>query len=198
MKLVLQQATDKAIPEMFLALNEAKDNMVPEVYSFLNSLRSTIPGMDRLLSQWERAVCDSLLPSYDTLSSDLEDMVDSIEFTDPVEMVLSSPMSITDFLLQTQLERMSLGVQVRLGNLDTKPWRQVAVQYNSWASTREKLYGESSERIDAQMSDSDLVALLSSHIVRLYLDYLADAEILVRTTPNADMDPIEARVLGLE
>ena len=196
--IVLRQATDRAIPEMFLALNEYRDSMVPERYGFLNDLRYTIPGMDMLLSRWEQTVCEGILPSYDILSTHLEEMVNDMEYTDPVGLIKGSLTSISIFLKESRGDAMALDVKDRLTSLDVDPWRQVAVQYNSWVSTREKLYGEKSERIDDEMPSDEVISLVSARIVELYIEYLADAETLVRTTPNADMDPVAARVLGLE
>ena len=198
LKLVLQEATDRAIPDMFLSMNELKDSMVMSDYGFLNDLRLTIPGMDRLLYRWDANVTASVLPSFDLFSSYLETMAEDIVFTEPVSMVVSGLTSISDFLLETEGKRMADVIGDQLTGLDVQPWRQVAIQYNSWASTREKLYGEKAPRIDDKMADQAIIEKLSSRLVEIYIDHLKSAEVLIRTTPNANMDPVAARVLGLE
>ena len=113
-------------------------------------------------------------------------------------MVEQSSFSISQFLMESEGPGMATVVRDHLPDLDVKVWRQIAVQYNSWAATRERLYGETGERIDANMSSEDIITLLSQRLVEIYIRYLSSAEIMIRTTPNADMDPVAARVLNLE
>ena len=89
-------------------------------------------------------------------------------------------------------------IRLRLSGLDTGPWRNVAIHYNAWASSRENLYDESNPRIDIAMSDEALIGLLSRHLVDIYIRNLAFYERLIRTTPDPDMDPVASRVLGLD
>ena len=198
LRLVLGQATDRAIPDMFLAMNEYRDSMVMDEYAFLNDLRQTVPGMDRLLREWELDVTTSVIPSFDIFSLYLENMADEIQFENPVSLVRDGAASISSYILDTQSEQMVMVVKDHLTDLDVSAWRKVAIQYNSWANTREKLYNETAPRIDADMSSSDIITLLSRRLVEIYISYLSSAEIMIRTTPNADMDPVAARVLGLE
>ena len=196
--LVFRQANDSAVPEMFIAMNELDDSMVMSEYSFLNDLRHTIPGMDRLLMQWELAVSSSVIPSFDLFSSYLTTMADEVVYPNPVQMIESGTDSISLFILADKGDSMALVIRDHLLNLDVSPWREVAVQYNSWASTREKLYGEQAPRIDADMDSKEIIALLSHRLVEIYISYLRKEEMMIRTTPNADMDPVAARVLGLD
>ena len=196
--LVFRQANDSAVPEMFIAMNELDDSMVMSEYSFLNDLRHTIPGMDRLLMQWELAVSSSVIPSFDLFSSYLTTMADEVVYPNPVQMIESGTDSISLFILADKGDSMALVIRDHLLNLDVSPWREVAVQYNSWASTREKLYGEQAPRIDADMDSKEIIALLSHRLVEIYISYLRKEEMMIRTTPNADMDPVASRVLGLD
>lgn len=196
--LVFRQANYNAVPEMFIALNELEDSMVMSEYSFLNDLRQTIPGMDRLLRQWELVVASSVIPSFDLFSSYLTNMADELVYPNPVQMIESGTDSISTFILEDKGDSMALVAKDHLQDLDVSVWREVAVQYNSWASTREKLYGEQAPRIDAEMEASQIIALLSHRLVEIYISYLRKEEIMIRTTPNADMDPVAARVLGLD
>ncbi|MBR4427106.1 MAG: hypothetical protein IKS77_05340 [Spirochaetales bacterium] len=196
--LVFRQANDSAVPEMFIAMNELDDSMVMSEYSFLNDLRHTIPGMDRLLMLWELAVSSSVIPSFDLFSSYLTTMADEVVYPNPVQMIESGTDSISLFILADKGDSMALVIRDHLLNLDVSPWREVAVQYNSWASTREKLYGEQAPRIDADMDSKEIIALLSHRLVEIYISYLRKEEMMIRTTPNADMDPVAARVLGLD
>ena len=196
--LVFRQANDSAVPEMFIAMNELDDSMVMSEYSFLNDLRHTIPGMDRLLMLWELAVSSSVIPSFDLFSSYLTTMADEVVYPYPVQMIESGTDSISLFILADKGDSMALVIRDHLLNLDVSPWREVAVQYNSWASTREKLYGEQAPRIDADMDSKEIIALLSHRLVEIYISYLRKEEMMIRTTPNADMDPVAARVLGLD
>ena len=196
--LVFRQANDSAVPEMFIAMNELDDSMVMSEYSFLNDLRHTIPGMDRLLMLWELAVSSSVIPSFDLFSSYLTTMADEVVYPNPVQMIESGTDSISLFILADKGDSMALVIRDHLLNLDVSPWREVAVQYNSWASTREKLYGEQAPRIDADMDSKEIIALLSHRLVEIYISYLRKEEMMIRTTPNADMDPVASRVLGLD
>ena len=196
--LVFRQANDRAVPEMFIEMNEQRVSMVMSDYSFLNDMRDTIPGMDRLLKQWELIVTSNVIPSFDLFSSYLSAMADEIVYPNPVEMIESRTDSISQFILEDKGQSMAMVVKDHLLDLDVSTWRQVAIQYNSWASTREKLYGENAPRIDAEMASEDIIALLSHRLVEIYISYLSQEEMMIRTTPDADMDPVAARVLGLD
>ena len=195
---VLDKATDKAIPALFSDLNSYKVSMVPSQYDFLDSLRFSIPGMDRLLRLWEEDVISCLMPYFDEIHTYLEAMLRSYQFQNPVELIESGISSVSEDIQKNRGAEMAQVIRLRLSGLDTGPWRNVAIHYNAWASSRENLYDESNPRIDIAMSDEALIGLLSRHLVDIYIRNLAFYERLIRTTPDPDMDPVASRVLGLD
>ena len=93
---VLNLATDKAIPALFSDFNNYKISMVPSLYDYLNSLRSDIPGMDRLLHLWEEDVLSYIMPYFDEVHTYLEAMVQGYQFQNPVELIESGISSISE------------------------------------------------------------------------------------------------------
>ena len=196
--IVLRQATDSAIPALFMSLNNYDVSMVPSEFAFLDELRETIPGMDRLLDSWEEDVISFSLPYYDEFSTRLESLVDGIVFEDPVGLVRTGVSSLSEYFQKKYGELLSAGMRERLVGLDVSEWTKVAVQYNSWASSMDKLYGQDNPRIDVEMPYDEFITILSRHLVDVYIRTFRSYEVLIRTTPNPDMDPVVARVLDLE
>ena len=195
---VLDLATDRAIPALFSDINNYKISMVPSLYDFLNTLRPSIPGMDRLLHLWEEDVLSYIMPYFDEVHTYLEAMVQGYQFQNPVELIESGISSISEDIQAKRENEMAEVIRYRLTGLRTDAWRNVAIHYNAWASSRENLYGEKNPRIDTSMSDEALITLLSHHLVDIYIRTLSFYEKLIRTTPDPSMDPVVTRVLGLE
>ena len=62
---ILQQSEDKAVTSLFQNLNAIKEPMIPEQYIVMNDIRSEIPGMERLLSDWAIYTTSFIIPLYD-------------------------------------------------------------------------------------------------------------------------------------
>ena len=195
---VLNLATDRAIPALFSDFNSFKISMVPFQYDFLNTLRPSIPGMDRLLHLWEEDVSTYIMPYFDEVYIYLETMVQDYQFQNPVELIESGIASISEDIRKNRENEMAEVIRYRLTGLNTEPWRNVAIHYNAWASSRENLYGEKNPRINVGITDDALITLLSHHLVDIYIRTLAFYEKLIRTTPDPTMDSVVTRVLGLE
>ena len=65
---ILQQSEDKAVTSLFQNLNAIKEPMIPEQYIVMNDIRSEIPGMERLLSDWAIYTTSFIIPLYDAFS----------------------------------------------------------------------------------------------------------------------------------
>ena len=198
LKYVLNQANDKAVPALFSDLINYKVSMVPAQFDYLDDLRKTIPGMDRLLDLWEVNVLSYIMPYFDEVYSYLGTMVENYQFQNPVALIEEGISSISEDVQKNRENEMAEVIRFRLVGLDTTSWKQVAIHYNAWASSRENLYSEKNPRIDLNMPDGTLITLLSHHLVDVYIRTLSFYEKLIRTTPDPSMNSVAARVLGLE
>ncbi|MBO6000880.1 MAG: hypothetical protein J6P81_03735 [Spirochaetales bacterium] len=198
LRYVLNLATDKAVPALFSDLNSYKVSMVPSDFEYLDQLRKTIPGMDRLLHLWEEDVLSYIMPFFDEVHTYLESMAQNYQFQNPVSMIEEGISSISEDIQKNREDEMAEVIRFRLSGLDTSAWKNVAIQYNTWASSRENLYGEDNPRIDVTMSDEALISRLSYHLVDIYIRTLAFYEKLIRTTPDPAMDSVASYVLGLD
>lgn len=198
LRYVLNLATDKAVPALFSDLNNYKVSMVPSDFEYLDQLRKTIPGMDRLLHLWEEDVLSYIMPFFDEVHTYLESMAQNYQFQNPVSMIEEGISSISEDIQKNREDEMAEVIRFRLSGLDTSAWKNVAIQYNTWASSRENLYGEENPRIDVTMSDEALISRLSYHLVDIYIRTLAFYEKLIRTTPDPVMDSVASYVLGLD
>ena len=195
---VLNLATDKAVPALFSDLNNFKVSMVPSDFEYLDQLRKTIPGMDRLLHLWEEDVLSYIMPFFDEVHTYLNAMAQSYQFQNPVFLIEEGISSISEDIQKNRENEMAEVIRFRLSGLDTSAWKNVAIHYNAWASSRENLYGEKNPRIDVNMADENLISLLSYHLVDVYIRTLAFYEKLIRTTPDPAMDSVASYVLGLD
>lgn len=198
LEMVLTQATDTAIPALFVDINNYKISMVPSRFSYLDNLRMTIPGMDRLLHQWESDVLSYIFPYFEEFSVYLETLANNYEFTDPVGLINAGAGSVSDDIRKTHGEEMAALTKQRLEGLDTGTWAKIVTQYNSWAKSMDNLYGQKYPAIDPDMPYETLILLIAHHLADVYLNTLTLYEVLIRTTPDPDMDPVAARILGLE
>ena len=196
--IVLRQATDAAIPALFVDASNYNISMVPSEYSYLDRLRTTIPGMDRLLRIWETDVLSFIFPYFGEFSVYLEAIPDSYVPEDPVGLIESGAGSLSADIRRTFGDEMTALVGKRLEGLETETWAEIVVQYNAWAHSMDNLYGLKYPAIDPGIPYETLLLMLSRHLADVYLDTLSSCEVLIRTTPDPDMDPVAARVLGLE
>ena len=195
---VLGRASTQALSDLFLSMNEFNESMVPTEYAFLQAERYEIPGMDRLLDEWARTTTAFILPVYDSFSDYITYVVYSTEFEDPVKMVSSGASSISEYMLKTRGDEIARRISANIGDMDVSVWSDVAIQYNAWATTRDKLLGENNPRIDTDLTADQVRDIFSVHFMKLFMGALQRAEVLIRTTPDANMDSTAARVLGLD
>ena len=100
------------------------------------------------------------------------------------------------------MRRLHLGEMVQIirpsiVGLDLDYWRQAVTQYNAWVNTRAVLSGQEAKVLPSGQSDEELLDIFAAHLADLYFKYLSSAEVMIRTTPDPEMDQTAARVLGL-
>ena len=59
------------------------------------------------------------------------------------------------------------------------------------------LSGQEAKVLPSGQSDEQLLDIFATHLADLYFKYLSSAEVMIRTTPDPEMDQTAARVLGL-
>lgn len=195
--IVLDATMEQAMSDLLGSLNNYNENFIPEEYNFLTEQRMVVPGLDRLMKEWAQEATDHILPYYDVFVSYLNQIVHSIQIEDPQALILESDSSISDFLVRNKGEEISKAIADGIKSLDASLWNQLAVQYNSWANNRKILYGEEHPLVKTNLTQDQIVTMFSTHLTGSVFYYIRRAEVLFRTTPNASMDPIAARILGL-
>ena len=195
--LVLDQAQERATSDMFRQFNEFSESMIPEQYSNVGRFRDDIPGMNLLIRNWSEASILYVLQFYGSLTDYVEVLKGRIVFRNPKALLEAGDDSISVLYSSLYLDDLADVISRNIQDMDFTPWRKTLIQYNTWASTRNKLYGEDNELLDAEIQTEELVTAFSYHIANLFFEHLAASEVLIRTTPDLSMDPIEARVLDL-
>ena len=195
--LVLDQAQDQAIADLFKHFNEFNEPMVPEQYSRIEDIRLTVPGMDHLVRQWSESSSLAILQSFNEFTDYVNTLKDKIAFEDPKYLIEAGDDSVSVYFRTLYQDELADAIFSSIQSMDYSGWYQCVVQYNAWAATRNKFYGESNEILDADMDTQALATMFSRHFASLFFKHLAAAESLIRTTPDPDMDNVEAQVLGL-
>lgn len=195
--LVLDQAQEKTMSDLFKHFNEFNEPMIPDDYSDIESHRAEIPGMDLLIRQWSEASTPFVLQIYGSFTDYVEILKGRITFRNPKALLEAGDESISALYSSLYFDDMVKMISQNINGMDFTPWRTMLIQYNAWASTRNRLYNEGNELLDADMKSGDLVSVFSKHLASLFFKHLAASESLIRTTPDLSMDPIEAMVLGL-
>lgn len=195
--LVLDQAQEKATSDLFKQFNEFNESMVPEQFSEIELRRDDIPGMDLLIRQWSEEASLSMLQIYGNFTDYVEVLKSRISFRNPKALFDEGNDSVSAYYRSLYINDAAQMISKNIGTMDFTYWRQALIQYNAWASTRNRLYGENNELMDANISYENLVGIFAYHFASLFFKHLAACESLIRTTPDLSMDPLEARVLGL-
>ena len=194
---VLIQSNDEAVSYMFRDMNELKENMIPEQYSAMDEFRNEIPGMDMLLTDWASYTTVFIIPMFDDFTSYTLQIAKSQKFTDPRALLDSGTSSVSLYMRRLHLNEITQTIRQSITDLDLSYWRMAVIQYNAWVNTRALLSGQEAKPLPSELSDSSLLDIFASHLADLYFKHLSSAEVMIRTTPDPDMDQTAARVLGL-
>lgn len=194
---ILQQSEDKAVTSLFQNLNAIKEPMIPEQYIVMNDIRSEIPGMERLLSDWATYTTSFIIPLYDGFSDYTLLIAENQVFPDPQALLGSGTTSVSLYMRRLHMSEMVQIIRPSIVGLDLDYWRQAVTQYNAWVNTRAVLSGQEAKVLPSGQSDEELLDIFATHLADLYFKYLSSAEVMIRTTPDPEMDQTAARVLGL-
>ena len=193
---VTDQARSKAVTDLFMRLNAGSEAMVSDDCGFLLQKRRDIPGMDKLLSDWSTAVREFAIGHYQEFSQYIETMI-AASGDEPSGQILEEGVSsVSEHFDKTVGETMVQDIFSRTAELDTTAWGKVLVQYDAWCATRKIAAGEENPAISREAADGRKVA--ATAMVEAFFQYMEDAEILFRTTPNPDLDDRIAYILGLD
>ena len=194
---VLIQSNDEAVSYMFRDMNELKENMIPEQYSAMDEFRNEIPGMDMLLTDWASYTTVFIIPMFDDFTSYTLQIAKSQKFTDPRALLDSGTSSVSLYMRRLHLNEITQTIRQSITDLDLSYWKMAVIQYNAWVNTRALLSGQEAKPLQSELSDASLLDIFASHLADLYFKHLSSAEVMIRTTPDPDMDQTAARVLGL-
>lgn len=195
--LVLDQAQEQVIADLFKHFNEFKEPMVPEQYSQIDEFRGTAPGLDHLVRQWAESSSLAVLQVFGSFSDYVDQLKGTIVFENPRELLEAGDDSISRYYSSILCDDITQAIFSSIRDMDYSLWIQCVVQYNAWASTRSMLYNESHDILDAETDTDKLATMFSQHLASLFFEHVAAAESLIRTTPDPDMDNVQAQVLGL-
>ena len=195
--LVLDQSQEQALSELFMGFNEYRETMVPDRWSAIPEMRSEIPGMERLIRLWTETSTLFILQTYASFTDYAETLKTRIAFENPKAIFESGETSVSDYYRARFRTEMAGRIAVTLEGLDFSTWHEVVIQYNAWAATRNLLNDGETEAIVFSMDPQEEITVFSNHFADLFFEHLASAEALIRTTPDPDMDNVEAQVLGL-
>ena len=195
--LVLGQAQSKATSDLFKQFNEFNASLIPGRYSEIEKRKDDIPGMNLLIRQWTEASSLFLLQGYGYFTDHVEKLKDRVSFKDPKSLLEAGDDSVSRYYSNLYLEDIALMLSRYIQTMDFSTLRKALIQYNAWASTRNRLYDEDNELMDADIGNDELIEVFAHHLASLFFKHLAASESLIRTTPDLSMDSVEAMVLGL-
>lgn len=196
--IVLQEAGNNAILDIFRSLNDGKESLIHPDYSFLDTYRSRIPGLDRILRNWTSTATGFLIPSFDRFQQLVKELFASVETPDCVKLLSDDDTSVSRYVRESCSDIMVETVGAFISDLDVSAWREALVQYSAWARARALLYDEDNPLLVAIPSDSETRQMIAPFLVDLFFSYMEKSESLFRTTPDPDMDSVAASILGLQ
>ena len=72
-----------------------------------------------------------------------------ITFRNPKALFDEGDTSVSAYYRSLYINDVAQMISKTIGTMDFKYWRQAIIQYNAWASTRNRLYGENNELLAA-------------------------------------------------
>lgn len=197
MHYVLQQTEQRTVSELFMRLNEFSESMVPEQYILMDQLRHDIPGMDRILSDWAHQTTAYILNLYERFTQYSAGIAEAQDFTDPAALLTSGSSSVSLYMRRLHFDEMKQVIRQNITDLDPTHWYEAVTQYNAWVNTTNLLTGQNMRTIAADSDAEKVMDMVAAHLADLYFKVFSAQEVLVRTTPDPDLDNTVARVLGL-
>lgn len=194
---VMQQIEDRTVSELFMRLNEFSEPMVPAEYIVMDLLRHDIPGMDRILTDWARQTTTYILSFYESFRQYSAGITESQTFSDPGVLLSSGSSSISLYMRRLHFDEMKQVIKQNITDIDPTYWQQAVIQYNAWVNTTNLLNGQSLKTIPTNFDAEKVIDMTAAHLADLYFKVYTTEEILIRTTPDPDMDSTAAKVLGL-
>ncbi len=134
------------------------------------------------------------LQRFEEVRTYLNTTVSSVTFENSIELVSQSNDSASVTFETAFGEEIKLYIRQKLSDVDLSKWKEVATQYKAWAETRNILFDEDNIKLE----EIDLLDELADYICNLYFKSLKDSEILLRTTPDPNLDKTISKVFGLE
>ena len=195
--LVLDQAQSKAISDLFKQFNEFNASLIPDRYSEIERCRDDIPGMDLLIRRWTEYSSLFILQGYGSFTDYAEKLKGKVSFNDPKALLEEGEDSVSRYYSSLHLDDVAREISKSIRDIDYSTLRKALIQYNAWASTRNRLYDEDIELLDTEIGNEELTEVFAYHLAGLFFGHLAASESLIRTTPDLSMDSVEAMVLGL-
>ncbi len=192
---VLSETLSQTTTNLFLQINDYSLKMVHNDYRALLEYRDTIPGLDRILRQWDQYVSESLIQFFDTFKDYVQTLADGVQITDARALLTGQSNSITIYVKSLVYNQFYSSIRPSLEGMDTSLWDAALMQYRAWQSTQSKLGNDDYPTLP---SDRDALDVLADHLTMVFFQSMSTAETLVRTTPDPNMDTTMAQILGID
>lgn len=189
----LDNSNESAISTLYFKVTQSTC-FLPTNLSFIQDNASQIPGMTKLLTEWTSYMNSYSLQRFEEVRTYLNTTVSSVTFENSIELVSQSNDSASVTFETAFGEEIKLYIRQKLSDVDLSKWKEVATQYKAWAETRNILFDEDNIKLE----EIDLLDELADYICNLYFKSLKDSEILLRTTPDPNLDKTISKVFGLE
>ena len=197
MDYVIHRIEERTVSELFMRLNEFREPMVPTEYIVMNQLRHDIPGMDRILTDWAHQTTTYILGFYESFRQYSADIAANQVFADPGALLSSGSSSISLYMRRLHFDAMKQVIKQSITEIDPTYWQQAVIQYNAWVNTTNLLTGQNLKTFSTDFDAETVMDMVAAHLADLYFKVFSTEEVLIRTTPDPDLDSTAARVLGL-
>ncbi len=189
----LEKANESAITTLFFKITET-DAFLPNNLSFIKANANSIPGMNKLLSEWTSYMTGYTMDWFEYLRTYLNSLVSAMTFTNPVETVMAGDDSASKAFEQAFGNEIRNTLTENLENIGLEKWEEIVTQYNAWVETSKVLFDEDATPLE----EVDIKKELADYTCNLYFSSLQAAEVLFRTTPDPNADETVAKVFGLD
>ena len=168
-------------------------DFIPQEYENLKNEMYNIPGMKTLINNYNLSMASTVDSSLSEFRYYVSDLIDTMDFENPVELVNSSYSSASKLFFDTYGDTIKKTVTAFFENADFSDLNSCIRQYNAYVTTRKNSLDKSADFIKMENYTSYLTNIIYDRFYRLMLS----SEELFRTTPDPYADEITARVFGI-
>lgn len=190
LKTALNIATQQTEQKLIGSLSSM--DFIPQRYAVLKDEMKNIPGMSTLISNFNASISDYLKENLSSYFDFTKSLLSSAEFSNPIQMVISSDNSASDEFLLNNEAQLKTNLNGILSNANYSGLSSCIRHFNAYAATN-----RDTENAVQSLEMTNITTEITNMLYERFSKLIKDSEELYRTTPDPYADQTAAIVFGI-